>query len=190
MISLKIEQIYASPVFLSGLATLILTTKQVGLLDHYYKVHLERILRLHQSTPVPVVFFLAGRLPIQAQLHLKMISLFGIICRLSDGNNFLSKVATSFFSSFPTQRTKSWFNGLRKIFVIYNLPHPLHWLRGRPSKESVKEVAKASVLKYWLKLLREQASKLTSTMYLKTDFLGLTRCHPIFSYCPPSSWEV
>jgi len=67
----------AAPVLLSGLASLVLTSKEEKILDKYYKVHLQRLLRLHQATPTPVVFFLAGCLPLQAQLHLRIISLFG-----------------------------------------------------------------------------------------------------------------
>ena len=51
-------------VLLSGLASLILTSKEEKLLNQHYKVHLQRLLKLHQATPAPVVFFLAGCLPL------------------------------------------------------------------------------------------------------------------------------
>ena len=46
------------------------------------------------------------------------------------------------------------------------------------------------VLQYWLALLRTQASSLPSLRYLRTEYLGLTRCHPIFTTCGSSPWEV
>ena len=51
-------------------------------------------------------------------------------------------------------------------------------------------MAKAAVLQYWLALLRKQASSLSSLRYLKTEYLGLTMCHPIFTTCGSSPWEV
>ena len=42
----------------------------------------ESQLKLHRKTPAPVVFFLDGRLPGEAQLHLKQLTIFGMICRL------------------------------------------------------------------------------------------------------------
>ena len=38
--------------------------------------------------------------------------------------------------------------------------------------------------------MRAQADILHSLQYLKTRFLGLTKCHPIFRSCGSSPWEV
>ena len=58
--SLRVETVHGVPVLLYGLASLGLTTKEEKLLDQQYKVHTQRLLRLHQATPAPVVFLLAG----------------------------------------------------------------------------------------------------------------------------------
>ena len=52
--SLKVEKIYCVSVLLSGMGSLILSTKEETLLNQQYKVHLQRLLRLHQTTPAPV----------------------------------------------------------------------------------------------------------------------------------------
>ena len=64
--SLRVEKIYCVSVLLSGMASLILSDKEEKLLDQHYKVHLQRLLKLHQATPAPVVYFLASCLPFQA----------------------------------------------------------------------------------------------------------------------------
>ena len=51
-------------------------------------------------------------------------------------------------------------------------------------------MAKAAVTDYWLEKLRLQAEGLISLKYLKSRFLGLSRCHPIFWTCGSSPWEV
>ena len=97
--SLRIEVVFAMPVLLSGLASLVLSTKEEKQLDQHYKIHIQRLLRLHQATPAPVVFLLAGCLPLPAQLHLRMFTLFGQLCRLRGGDNILAKHASNIFSS-------------------------------------------------------------------------------------------
>ena len=83
--TIRVEKVFCVSVLLSGLASLILTSKEEKLLDQHYKVHLQRLLKLHQATPAPVVYFLAGCLPLMAQIHLRIFSLFGQLCRLRSG---------------------------------------------------------------------------------------------------------
>ena len=79
-----------------------------------YKAQLQRLLQLHQSTPAPVVYFLAGSLPL---LHSRMISLFGQLCRLRGGNNILARHGMNVFSSANSSK-KSWFWKL--VFILQN----------------------------------------------------------------------
>jgi hypothetical protein len=48
--SLRVEKVYCVSVLLSGLASLILSSKEEKMLDQHYKVHIQRLLRLHQAT--------------------------------------------------------------------------------------------------------------------------------------------
>ena len=187
--SLRVESVFGVPVLLSGLASLVLSAKEETLIGQHYKVHVQRLLRLHQATPAPVVFFLAGCLPLQAQLHIKMFSLFGQLCRLRDGANVLAVRARTIFSA-ASANTKSWFWRIRQLCLQYGLPHPLDWLDNRPPKLIVKSKVKAAVTEYWLDQLRTKAATLTSLQYLRTMYLGLSKCHPIFRSCGSSPWEV
>ena len=58
--SLRLEIVFGVSVLLSGLASLVLTNKEENLLAGQFKVHIQRLLRLHQATPDLVVFLLAG----------------------------------------------------------------------------------------------------------------------------------
>ena len=187
--SLKVEKVYCVSVLLSGLASLVLSAKEEKLLDQHYKTHIQRLLKLHQATPASAVYFLAGCLPLTAQLHLRIFSLFGQLCRLRDGHNILADHARSIISS-ASLSSKSWFWRLRKLFLQYKLPHPITWLTNKPSKLQSKKVTKAAVLEFWLDRLRVQADKVDSLCNLKTSYLGLTECHPLFSTCRSSPWET
>ena len=122
---------------LSGLSCLVLSCKEEHLLDQYYKVHLEQLLCLHSSSPRPLVFLVAGRLPLVAQLHLRMLSLLGQLCRLHEGLNVLAHFLKFSFSS-SLANSKSWFWKVRNLCQQYGLPHPIEWLKSQPSKEEVK----------------------------------------------------
>ena len=82
------------------------------MLDQYYRSHLTKIMKFHQSTPLPVLFTFGGCLPLSAVLHLRVLSLFGQICRYRQGDNILAAQARSVLSSSMKQ---SWFWMVRNI---------------------------------------------------------------------------
>ena len=82
--SLRVESLYGVPVLMSGIASLVLKQSEVNILNQHYKTTLQNLLKLHDRTPDPVVFFLAGSLPAVAILHLKQLSLFSMITRLPE----------------------------------------------------------------------------------------------------------
>ena len=115
--------------------------------------------------------------------------MFGQICRLRNGDNILARHALNVLSSAQSS-SKSWFWRLRDLCLQYGLPHPQDWLTSQPSKLQVKSMTKTAVLQHWLAILRTKTMSLPSLKYLRTDYLGLTTCHPIFTTCRSSPWEV
>ena len=152
---------------LSGIASLVFTDKEVKVMEQHYKVHLERLLRLHQ----------------------RMFSLFGQLCRLRDGDNILAAHARNILAS-SSLSSRSWFWKLRQLCLQYGVPHPLTWLDSRPSKLQVKAMVRPAVLQYWRARLQSKADSLRSLGYLRTRFMSLTRSHPLFLSCGSSPWEV
>ena len=179
------DNCFVFSVLLSGLCSLILTKKEETCLSPHFKVHIERLLKLFPSSPRSLVFLLAGRIPFPGLLHMRMLSLFGQICRLNSGNNVLAKHAINIFSS-TSPSSWSWFWKIRDICLLYGLPHPSQLLHFPPTKLIMKKNVKNKVLSYWLETLRSEADDLPSLKYLKTRFLGLTHCHPIYSSCGSS----
>ena len=84
---------------------------------------------LHQATPAPVVFFLAGCLPLRDQLHLRIFSLSGQLCRFRGGDTILAGHASNICSS-SVPCPKSWFWIKRNHCLQYGLPHPLYGCPG------------------------------------------------------------
>ena len=188
VVSLKIDQIYGPPILASGTSSLCLTKAEEKLLDQYYKVFLERVCRHHHTSPC-FIYFVTGRLPFSGQLHLKMFSLFGQVCRHQEGHSILAKHGINVFSS-PSPSSKSWFWKIRDLCLQYELPHPISWLNSCFSKAKIKNMCKSQVTQFWLNKLRFEVPLLPSLKYLKTEILGLSVCQPMFRLCSSSTWEV
>ena len=90
--SLRIESVYASPVLFSGMAALNLKKQETELLHLHLKKVLQYLQRLHDKTPECFINFMAGNPGATAILHMRQLSLFGMICRLRD--NILNELAS------------------------------------------------------------------------------------------------
>ena len=101
--SVCVQKIYALPVKLSGLASLVLAKNEIKTLEAHYKSTLIRLMKLRNKTPYPAVYFLAGSLPLEGMLHLRQLSLllthgltFSLEC---DKYAFQTSAADGFFIS-------------------------------------------------------------------------------------------
>ena len=189
--SVRVERLYGIPVLLSGLATLVLSTPDVSIITGHFKQHMERLLKLHKATPDPVVWFMAGCLPAEALLHLRMFSLFGMLTRLHNGDNVIACHARNMLASAKAS-SHSWFLEIQKISLKYLLPHPITFLDNPPTKQAFKRLVKSAVVDFWEKKLRAQALLLkeASLKYFDPNFMSLSRTHPLFTTCGSSPYEV
>ena len=177
--SLRAETIFTTPILYSGVASLLISKSETDILSLHVKETTEKLLKLHPKTPEPVVFFLSGRLPGEALLHLKKLTLFGMICCL-DGN-ILKNIATKLLT-FSSQSEKNWFSEIREICFMYGLPHPLLLLKKPVSKEAFKNLCKSKVTDLWQQKLREHSANLKSLKYFKPEFMSLSRPHPMWTW--------
>ena len=165
---------------------MILTDKEIVTIDQQLKTTLQNILKLPSKSSASLVYFVAGSLPGSAVLHLKQLTLFGMICRLpGDPLNILARQMLTTSSS-----TSSWFIRIRNLCLEYNLPHPLLLLDKPPTKEAFKKQIKAKVLDVWEQKLRAQASLLPSLMFFKPQFMSLACPHTLLLIAGQKPYEV
>ena len=186
----RVEKLYAGPVLLSGLASLVLNKTEVDSIDHHYKVSLESLQRLYKGTPTPVVLFMAGSLPASALLHLRQLSLLGMIARLGS-ENILYRHGHYILSS-KNPNSHSWFVQMRETCQKYSLEDPLHYLENPSSKDSFKKHVRQHVLDWWNIELRARASvvELPSLYLFRANFMSLSKPHPIWTSAGSSPYEV
>ena len=186
-VGLRIEQLYAGPVLMSGLASLVLLESEVTLLDNHYKETVQNIQKLVSKTPRAVVFFLGGCLPFRAQLHIRQLTLFGMITRLT-GDPLRDHAVHVLSHSKPS--CKSWFWKIRDICLLYGLDHPLQTLTFPPTKESFKRQVKTLVTAYWQSKLSGEAASMSSLTNFHPSFMRLDRPHPIWTTAGSNPYEV
>ena len=189
--SLRANTIFGISVLFSGLASLILNKKEIETLHKHVKETVQNLLKLHQKTPEPVIFFISGTLPAEAILHTKQLTLFGAICRLP--GNILNTLARNSLTS-SSDSDNSWFAQIREICHKYGLPHPLKLLELPPSKEAFKTLLKLNIANYWQLFLsnkiRNGDQQMSSLKYFKPQFMSLLRPHPILTTVGNNSYET
>ena len=186
--ALRLEQLHGCPVLLSGLSALVLSKTELDTLDLHHKQSLESLQRLYKATPTPVVLFLAGSLPASAVLHLRQFSLLGMISRLGPSNIVHKHAMNILSSNTPSQH--SWFSQIIQISQQYSLPNPIQVLSCPLSKESYKKLTSKHVLDWWNDKLRADAAKLDSLHLFRSNFMSLSKPHPIWTSAGSSPYEV
>ena len=185
--SLALHRLYGTPVLLSGLAALCLSDTEIDMIERHYKETLQRLMRLHKKTPRSVVYFLAGSIPGCALLHTRQLCLFGMISRLED--SLIKSLAVNAYSCGNISK-RSWFYQIRKLCLMYCLPHPLDLLQASPTKTIFKTLAKKKVLSYWEVRLRAEAAELSSLGFFHPEYISLNKPHPIWSSAGSSPSKV
>ena len=190
--SLKVEKMYGLPVLLSGLASLVLSKTEQDTIDLNYKKHLEKLQRLYPCTPAPVVYFLAGSLPASAKLHLRQLSLLGMIARMGHssllhqhGSYVLARPSLS-----PSCYSFSWFFQVRGLCERYGLPDPLFVLSYPDNKHQWKSCVKRQVLEHWGGRLRDHAAGLDSLEMFRASHMSLSKPSAIWTSCGSSGYEI
>ena len=172
--SLRVNQLYAVPVLLSGLASLVLSDAELKVLDTHFKNTVQSLQRLHQNTPRGVIFLLGGCLPGKAVLHMRQFSLFSMVCHLP--NNPLNSHGKHTLATAPPS-AKSWFHQIRDLCTQYGLPHPLQLLNSPVAKQHFKSEVKEKIQKYWHTQFVTETSNLRSLKYFKPELYSLVKPH-------------
>ena len=185
--SIRVLNLYSTPVLLSGLASLVLLPSEINMVHQYHKTTLQRLLKLHADTPQSFIFFMAGSLPATALLHLRQLGLFDMLSRLPQDPLF-KHVYHDLLIAKPN--SNSWPTRILKICLQYDLPHPLTLMQSPLPKVVFTKLAKSRVTDFWERKLRSDASLLTSLVYFKPSYMSLNKPHPLWWTAGSNPYEV
>lgn len=139
---------YVLPILTYGLEIVIPTGKNLDCVDLFYKKTLKQILNLPIQIADPAVYIVSGLLPVEAEIHLKILSTFGNICRAkTDSIEWRLADRQLTLKSFDSH---SWFIDLKKICIKYNILECHQFLQNPMKKTEWKSMVKKRVHGYWI----------------------------------------
>ncbi|CAC5415022.1 unnamed protein product [Mytilus coruscus] len=106
-------KIYISPVLLYGLELILPTTSSLTLLENFQKKLLKQILSLPTCVADITVNILTGILPIEAQVHIRALSLLNNICNQPDDS--VEKSLTKRQLLIKNDGSSSWFIAIKHM---------------------------------------------------------------------------
>ena len=172
---------FIKPVLRSGLAALPIRPTVIRTLSTFHHKILRAILKLSKYSPVTPLYFLLGEVPMEASLHLDVLSLFWNIW-----SNPQTKAyeVTKYLLKMSDNSSVTWSAHLRLLCMIYNLPDPLT-LMNTPawSKQRWKDHTKAAVISYHEGVLRQKAIGNIKLQFFNVQVTGLSgKLHPALSW--------
>ena len=169
---------YNLPVLLSGLSSLPIRPPVISPLSIFHNKTMRGFLKLSKSSPIPSLHFLLGEPPVEALLHIQVLTLFhNIWMNPSTTVHDLIKYILRMCKSTST----TWANHVQILCEMYSLPSPLYLLESGPAwpKQQWNNMVKTKILAFHEKRLREKAQNNSKMKYLNVQLLGLSgRAHP------------
>ena len=161
----------------TGLSTFSLRDTNINSLDIFHKKMMKSILRLSVRAPTCSLYFLVSELPIKAQLHKDVFSLFYNVWA-----NPKSKIheLVKYLLEISNEKSHTWCVHVKHLCKMYDITDPLSLMHlSAPSKEAFKQYINTKILIYHERDQREKSKSYKSMKYLNTAVLGLSgTCHP------------
>ena len=176
----KIYLTYVVPRLVYGIEAAKLSAAQVNQLELFHRKMLRQIQGLPENTAISAVYLLIGILPIEATIHIKLLSLFGAITRL-ERENPLWQVALRQLAIKPST-SKSWFAQIGNLGQLYDVDIHQALLHPWP-KKSWKEHISTTVKDHWFTKLGEEAVSKSTLQWLLQEPYWIGKAHPLWDAC-------
>ena len=170
---------YITPTLLYGLEVLVLSKPELATLEAYHRKNIRYIQHLPQSTATPAIYLLLGSLPIEAQLHIKTLSLFRTIVAAESNIPPAIYIQNLIIRQLATKQpeSSSWINLIKTVLRKYSLPTPYQIIQTPPKKQAWKRTVKKAVINYHTVALQKDAAGKTSLQYLNITACSLETVH-------------
>ena len=165
-------QTYNLPVLLSGLSAIPIRPANLSTLEVFHHKVLRSFLKLSSSSPIPALHFMLGELPLEARLHIEVLSLFyNIWC---NPDTTIHKIVR-YLLQMSSEKSLTWSAHVRNICIKYELPSPLALICSNPwNKNMWSNLVKTKITVYYENLLRNQALQNSKMRFLNVSVQGLS----------------
>ncbi len=169
----SIIQTYVTPRLIYGLDSIVLNKKDSACLETYYRQLLRQIQGLPDTVGNAAVYLLLDTIPLEAQLHTRILGLFGSIMTLKDDHP-LRKLALRQMA-LKDGKSHSWFNYIVSTATTYDIDIQNAVVHPWP-KKAWNRYIKESIKQHWINQQTEQAGRMTSL----TWFMVIEKLPPLW----------
>ena len=173
-------KVYVIPTLLYGLEALVLTKKEVTKLELYHRQNLRCMLHFPRSVATPALHLLTGIPPIEAEIHIRSLSLLRNIVSPDTSSPPSCFINEYMFRQFAVENDNpsSWTTYIRTLIKQYNLPSVLELFQNPPTKSHWCKTINKAVHLWWTSHLKDNAYDRPSMSYINLDHCGTGRLHP------------
>jgi hypothetical protein len=138
---------------------------------------LKQILSLPQNVADPVPYIISGLIPIEGQIHLKILTFMYNIFLLSEDSTEKKRARRQL--AFKDVNSNSWFTEVKSMLWKYDLPE-IYWLLESPyTKYQWKKLLYEQVNIYWKNYMIETSKLYKSIDFLNTEIYKPGKQHPL-----------
>ena len=176
-VSYQIYKIYVFPRLLYGLEIIPLNKTQLEKINRYHVKTLRNLQSLPQRTATSAVYLLLGALPIEGELHKRLLSLLYSVIK-SENKCLQDLVERQLACSF--NNLHSFFNVAGQILLKYELPSLNELVISDISKFQWKRTCIKAIHSFWTKVFVKDAKSKKSLKYLETSSLRVGSAHLVW----------
>ena len=148
---------------------------------------LKQIQHLPNRTSNAATLLLLGRIPIEGELHKRMLKTFGNIIR---NENSVEKDIVHRQLAMKSINSGSWFPKVSEIADKYELPSPHDIIENPPSKSQWNKTVNTVINDFYLKQLTNEAANKTSLKYLNFSSTKIGSVHNIWKSAGSESFAI
>ena len=174
--SISLLKTYILPILTYGLEIVIPKGKILDDIQNYYKKLLKQLLSLTINVADPAVYMIPGLLPLEAEIHTKVFTMFGNITRARK-NSTEWKLAERQLH-IKSLDSNSWFMEIKKLCIKYELEDPIHYVQNHLSKTKWKSLITSAIYKHWSDRINEEIKYYSTLKYLSPTY-EIGKIHPL-----------
>ena len=176
--SRKVMISYVLPRLIYGLEVLVLTKTHIADLERTYCGMLRKLLSLREGTASAAVYLLMGLPPLEAEIHIRLLTTFGAITRMP----LCSPMRCLALRQLSTDTvTTGWFRYVQATARRYDMENILLSSLLAPwGKEAWKSFCKETVTSDWLQKMKENASSKSSMRLLDLQHVSFSAPHHLW----------
>jgi hypothetical protein len=140
---------------------------------------IKQLLSISSNTPDPVIYILTALIPIEAQIQIRALTLFGNVCPQDEA--CIAKQLAIRQLRVKSMNSNSWFIEIPAIMYNYNLGDALYWIENPMKKEQAMKVIKKEVSDYWTKYIQDMTILYQGLRYLDVNNYTPGKLHKLLT---------